>query len=74
MLEAAHREADVAVARAARLGVPFIFSGQASRPIEECAAAMGDAPRWFQLNWSEPDELVESFVSRASARRRGRGA
>jgi lactate 2-monooxygenase len=66
VLEAAHREADVAVARAAaRLGVPFIFSNQASRPMEECAAAMGDAPRWFQLYWSESDELVESFVARA---------
>ncbi|QYJ14291.1 Lactate 2-monooxygenase [Rubrobacter xylanophilus DSM 9941] len=66
VLEMAHRRADVAVARAAaRLGVPFVFSSQASRPIEECAAAMGDAPRWFQLYWSTHDELVESFVARA---------
>lgn len=45
--------------------MPFVFSSQASRPIEECAAAMGDAPRWFQLYWSTHDELVESFVARA---------
>ena len=35
--------------------------------MEECAAAMGDAPRWFQLYWSTSDELVESLVGRAEA-------
>jgi lactate 2-monooxygenase len=33
--------------------------------MEECARAMGDAPRWFQLYWSTSDELVASFVGRA---------
>ena len=66
VLEMAHAQADLAVARAsASEGVPMIFSSQASRPMEECAAAMGDAPRWFQLYWSTSDELVESFVRRA---------
>ena len=66
VLEMAHRDADVAVARAAAAeGIPMIFSNQASRPMEECAAAMGDAPRWFQLYWSTSDELVESLVARA---------
>lgn len=68
VLEMAHPEADVAVAgAAAECGVPYIFSSQASRPMEECAAAMGDAPRWFQLYWSKSDALVESFVRRAEA-------
>ena len=68
VLELAHREADVAVARAARAtGVPMIFSNQASRPMEECAEALGDSPRWFQLYWSTSDELVESLVGRAEA-------
>jgi L-lactate dehydrogenase (cytochrome) len=68
VLELAHREADVAVARAAAAeGVPMIFSNQASRPMEECAAAMGESPRWFQLYWSTSDELVASFVRRAEA-------
>ncbi len=68
VLELAHRDADVAVARAAAgERVPMIFSNQASRPMEECASAMGDAPRWFQLYWSTSDELVASFVSRAEA-------
>lgn len=68
VLEMAHRDADLAVARAAAAeGVPFIFSSQASVEMERCAAAMGDAPRWFQLYWSRSDELVRSFVQRAEA-------
>jgi lactate 2-monooxygenase len=68
VLELAHRDADVAVARAAATeGVPMIFSNQASRPMEQCAGAMGDSPRWFQLYWSTVDELVASFVRRAEA-------
>ena len=68
VLELAHRDADVAVAKAAAAeGVPMVFSNQASRPMEECAAAMGDAPRWFQLYWSTSNELVASLVSRAEA-------
>ena len=62
----AHQRADLAAAEAcAALGVPMIFSNQASVPMETCADAMGDAPRWFQLYWSTIDELVESFVRRA---------
>jgi lactate 2-monooxygenase len=68
VLEMAHRDADLAVARAAAAeGVPMIFSNQASRPMEECARELGDAPHWFQLYWSTSDELVESFVARAEA-------
>jgi lactate 2-monooxygenase len=66
VLEMAHRDADVAVARAAAAeGIPFVFSNQASRPMEETARAMGDSPRWFQLYWSTSNELVASLVSRA---------
>ena len=66
VLELAHRDADVAVAKAAASeGVPMIFSNQASRSMEDCAAVMDDAPRWFQLYWSTSNELVASFVSRA---------
>src|SRR6478752_4538174 len=63
-----HPEADVAVAKAAaEHGVPFIFSNTASRPMEDCAAAMGGRPRWFQLYWSTCDDLVASLVGRAEA-------
>ncbi|MDK3257075.1 lactate 2-monooxygenase [Blastococcus capsensis] len=67
-LELVHPEADLAVARAAAAtGVPMVFSNQGSRSMEECAGAMGDAPRWFQLYWSTSDELVESLIGRAEA-------
>jgi lactate 2-monooxygenase len=66
VLEMAHREADLAVARAAAAErVPMIFSTQASVQMEICARAMGDAPRWFQLYWNTSDEVMASFVSRA---------
>jgi lactate 2-monooxygenase len=66
VLEMAHREADVAVAKAAASeGVPMIFSNQASKSMEVCSAVMGDSPRWFQLYWSKSNDLVVSFVERA---------
>ncbi len=66
VLEMAHRDADLAVARAAAtLDVPMIFSNQASISMERCATAMRDSPRWFQLYWSKSDALVESLVHRA---------
>ncbi|WP_378144249.1 alpha-hydroxy-acid oxidizing protein [Cnuibacter sp. UC19_7] len=66
VMELAHPEADLAVARAAaEAGVPAVLSGQASFPMEESAAAAPDAPRMFQLYWSASDELNESLVRRA---------
>lgn len=66
--QAAPRNAEPALARAARdLGLPVVISTQASTPMEDTAAALGDSPRWFQLYWSSDDALVESFVSRAEA-------
>ncbi|HEX2232009.1 MAG TPA: lactate 2-monooxygenase [Thermoleophilaceae bacterium] len=68
VLELAHDEAEIAVGRAAAAeGVPFVFSNQASKPMEEVVGAMGESPRWFQLYWSESDELVESLVGRAES-------
>ncbi len=80
VLEMAHKEADLAVSRAAAAeNVPFIFSNQASVPMERCAEAMdevtdkmmdsgvGGAPRWFQLYYSRSTDLVLSFVRRAEA-------
>jgi lactate 2-monooxygenase len=66
VLEMAHRDADLAVARAAKAeSVGYVFSNQASVAMEACANAMGDAPRWFQLYWSSDDEFVRSVVARA---------
>ncbi len=68
VLEMAHEKADLAVAKAtAQLGIPMIFSNQASVAMEACAEVMDNGPRWFQLYWSKSNELVASLVSRAEA-------
>jgi lactate 2-monooxygenase len=65
--ELLHPEADVAIAQAAaQLRLPYVFSSQACASMEACAAQMGDSPRWFQLYWSTDDELVDSFLARAT--------
>ncbi len=68
VLELAHRDSDLAAARAAAAaGIPFVVSSQACHPLERIAVEMGAAPRWFQLYWSSRNELTESFVRRAEA-------
>ncbi len=66
VLEMVHEEADLAVGRAAsEVNIPYIFSNQSSKPMEEVAGAMGEGTRWFQLYWSKSNDLVASFVARA---------
>ncbi|HEY3406408.1 MAG TPA: lactate 2-monooxygenase [Ohtaekwangia sp.] len=66
VLEMVNKDADIAVAKVAtRLGIPYIFSNQASRCMEDCSSVMGSSPRWFQLYWSKSNDLVASFVQRA---------
>jgi lactate 2-monooxygenase len=66
VLSILHKDADLAVARAARsLGVPLILSTAASTTMEDVAKTMGDIPRWFQLYWPKDDELTASLVARA---------
>ncbi len=61
-----HPEGELAVARAAAAqGLPFILSTAASNTLEEVAAAMGAAPRWYQLYWPKDRDLAASFVARA---------
>jgi lactate 2-monooxygenase len=68
VLSIAHPDGELAVARAAAAtGVPLVLSSAASHSIEEVAAAMGDAPRWFQLYWVSDREIVASLVERAGA-------
>ncbi|WP_404429418.1 alpha-hydroxy-acid oxidizing protein [Microbacterium lacus] len=68
VMEMAHTDADLAVARAAAsLGVPYTLSNQASFPMEEIADAAPDAPRLFQLYWSASDDLNASLLRRAEA-------
>ncbi len=68
VLELAHPEADLAVARAcAATNTSFMISNQASTPMENISLQMPDTPHFFQLYWSKSDDLVASLVSRAEA-------
>ncbi|WP_396656299.1 alpha-hydroxy-acid oxidizing protein [Microbacterium sp.] len=68
VMELAHAEADLAVARAAAsLGIPYTLSNQASFSLEETATAAPDGARLFQLYWSASDELNASLLQRAEA-------
>jgi lactate 2-monooxygenase len=61
-----HPDGELATARAAAaVGVPMIASTASHFPLEEIAAAGGEAPRWFQLYWPNDPELARSFVERA---------
>jgi lactate 2-monooxygenase len=61
-----HPEGELPAARAAAARkIPFTLSCQSSRTIEDVAAAMGGAPRFFQLYWSRDRELTRSFIRRA---------
>jgi len=63
-----HPDGELASARgAAAAGVGYVASTAASYPMEEIAAAAGDAPRFYQLYWPKDPELAASFVRRAQA-------
>jgi isopentenyl diphosphate isomerase/L-lactate dehydrogenase-like FMN-dependent dehydrogenase len=66
VLSILHKEAELAVARAAGpMGIPLILSTLSSTSMEQVATVLGDAPRWFQLYWPRSDELAASLLSRA---------
>lgn len=68
VMELVHRDADLAIARAAAsLGIPHVLSNQASFPMEKIRDAAPKAPRMFQLYWSSSDELNASLLRRAEA-------
>ena len=64
----AHPDAEIATARAAAAaGALFCLSTVSSRSIEEVAAAVPDAPRWFQLYVNEDRRFTRRLVERAEA-------
>lgn len=68
VMEMAHADADLAVARAAAaLGVPYTLSNQASFPMEQVVDAAPGGSRLFQLYWSASDDLNRSLLARAEA-------
>lgn len=68
MLKITHEDAEIAVAKAAKkYDVPYIQSTVSSYSIEEVAAASEDSPKWFQLYWSNNENISYSMVKRAEA-------
>ena len=68
VLAIAHKEAELAVARAAAAQrVPMILSTAASTSMEEVAAANGDGQRWYQLYWPKDRTVAASLLGRAQA-------
>lgn len=66
VLELAHQDADLAVAKAcAETGIPMMISTQASVSMESIAKVLNGSPWFFQLYVSKSDALVRSFVRRA---------
>jgi lactate 2-monooxygenase len=62
-----HKEAELAVARAAAsLGVPMVLSTVSSYSMEDVAAA-ADGPKWFQLYWPRDKTVAASLLGRAAA-------
>ncbi|WP_067726668.1 alpha-hydroxy-acid oxidizing protein [Oceanobacillus damuensis] len=66
MLKLSHEDADIAVAKAAaRYHIPFIQSTVSSYSIEDVAEASGNSPKWFQLYWSNNENISYNMVRRA---------
>ncbi|MFC3884957.1 alpha-hydroxy acid oxidase [Bacillus songklensis] len=66
VLKLANEMGDIAVARAAaRHQIPFIQSTVSSYSIEDVAQATNGSPKWFQLYWSNQEEISFNMVKRA---------
>jgi isopentenyl diphosphate isomerase/L-lactate dehydrogenase-like FMN-dependent dehydrogenase len=62
-----HKDAELAVARAAGdVGLPMVLSTVSTYPLEQVAAE-GSGPKWFQLYWPREREVAASFIARAKA-------
>jgi lactate 2-monooxygenase len=67
-LDMANSSSEKAVGRAAAAeDINMVFSTQASTPMEDVAAGMGDSKRWYQLYWSKFQEFNLSLIRRAEA-------
>src|SRR5262249_1418360 len=62
-----HRDGEIATARgAAAAAAIFVMATNATAPIEDVAAARGEAPQWFQLYLSDRS-IAEGLIDRAAA-------
>lgn len=66
VLKLANEMGDIAAARAAaKHQIPFIQSTVSSCSIEDVAQATNGSPKWFQLYWSNQEEISFNMVKRA---------
>lgn len=66
VLKLADEQADLAVARAAaKYQLPFIQSTVSSYSIEDVAQATSGSSKWFQLYWSNNEDISFNMVKRA---------
>ncbi len=66
MLKITDEDGEIAVAKAAaKHHVPFIQSTTSSYSIEDVTEASGTSPKWFQLYWSNNENISYSMVKRA---------
>ena len=66
MLKLAHEDAELAAAKAAAVyGIPYIQSTVSSYSIEQVKKETGNSPKWFQLYWSNNNEISFNMVKRA---------
>src|SRR5438105_10834642 len=65
VLSILHKQAELAVARAAKaVGVGMVLSTLSSYSMEDVAKENGDGQRWFQLYWPRNNDIAASFLSR----------
>lgn len=66
MQKLANEEAELASSQAAAtFGIPFVQSTVSSYSIEDIKKVTGDSPKWFQLYWSQNENVSYSMVKRA---------
>lgn len=62
----AHPDGESATARAAAgVGLTYVHSSLASKPVEEVAAAAPNGPRWFALDWPDGGAPDTALLTRA---------
>ncbi|QKG83966.1 alpha-hydroxy-acid oxidizing protein [Kroppenstedtia pulmonis] len=63
-----HPNGELATAQAATsMGIPWITSTVSSHSLESIAQVLGTASRWFQIYWTQDEEVTFSMAQRAKA-------
>lgn len=66
VLDLAKTNGDILTAKACEsMGIPMVYSNQASSPMEAMSEFMPTTPKWFQLYYSKSKALAKSLATRA---------